>query len=170
MVFSNDEKKERIPLDDRIWGIEGMYHGKREAKGHDGDEPVYYVQYKPDVEFSSWLKYWLAVLWPFSSIEDGLCETPEPIPESMIQDQKTPPTEAEGVPKFKKVLLRDKNGNQPYQARLEEELGKDLKAVSQQKHEKEGDRRRQAAKRHKERRRNSGESSGSASTAGGESW
>lgn len=160
-IATRQKEEDWIPLDDRIWGIEGSYYDKREAKGYDADEELYFVQYIPDRRFGSWWKILAKVLSPFFDAEDLMCETPEPLPKSMIQDQRTPDSEADGVPKFKKALVRDKNGNQPYQSRFEEELGKDLQAMAAQKNQKEAEKLRESVKRHNERRRSEKESNSS---------
>ena len=156
-IATKRSDEEWIPLDDRIWGIEGTFFGLRKAKGYDHDEDLYFVQYTTNTRAGGFLRTIAALLNPRFDPETIVEETPEPIPKSMIKTEKTPDSEAEGVPQFKKVLLRDKDGNQPYQARLGEELGKDVRAATQRKNEEKTDHLREKVKH---RRNNSSESPG----------
>jgi hypothetical protein len=165
-VFGDDDEKEWMPLDDRIWGIQGTYHGKRKAKGYDSDEDLYYVRYIPDIVFGHWLRKWLWILNPLTNKEDLIEETPDPIPESMIPDQKTPSSEAEGVPKYTKLLLRDKDGKQPYETRVGKEIGKDLQAETERRKEAEGEALREKVRNPKKHRDSNGSTNGSGDTLG----
>lgn len=149
MMMARKEKV-RLDLDDRIWGIEGTYRGKDEAKGFDYEEPLYYVKYTPASDASGILSKLLAKLGLYAGREE-ICTTPEPIPKSMIRRQVCPDAgEIPGVPQQKVKLLETKNGDAYYDEHGAAEMARELKRKAQQKQRKDAEARKQGAKRARE--------------------
>jgi len=115
----------RVSLDDRIWGIDGVYRGKEKADGFDDEEDLYYVKYSPPSDQFTFIGSMLRSLLPGGAPVE---EPPEPIPKSQInrktcsQAGKVP-----GVPPQKVVLTRTRNGEAYYEDERKQELEEKLR-------------------------------------------
>jgi len=124
------KNKERIDLDDRIWGINGTVDPddyEIPATGVSGDQDLVYIKYQPAWKSKKALR---KLARKFVSFIPGIGDEdwrriPEPIPAKQVKKVYTPTVSGKdedqdlgGQPDRKLVLKQDKNSNAAYEAEI----------------------------------------------------
>lgn len=131
------EDKIRIPLEDDIWGIEGDWTGNLEkATGIDSDEPLFYVEYVPNIDPNKSVGAWLRTVLPV--LDAPIRKTPKPVPNSQIN--RVNPNSAgsvAGVPSMKLHLKSLSGSDSPWRERIGNKLETEEKKYKDKQTDKE---------------------------------
>ena len=143
------KNQEWLPLDDLVLGLEGSFYDDETVRGANDDEEIRKVYYVPNTGLLGFIKALGVIIAPDTLVdtEKYLVKThPRRFPKSMIQTIRTPDSDADGRPKYKKVLIRDTDGNQDYLSRINEDIGQELRSATKQKKQKEAETLKEKAK------------------------
>lgn len=131
------KEKERVDLDDRIWGISGTVNlddYKEPATGMDTDQDLVYVKYRPARKSKNAVGRFIGRLFGILPLigkavdVSGDRRIPEPIPDKQVDFAYTPnrapgkddDQDLAGQPNRKLVLLQDRDGNAAYEEEIRE--------------------------------------------------
>lgn len=125
------KEKQRMDLDDRIWGITGTVDPddyKEPATGMDSDQDLIYVKYRPARKsknaFAMLFRRFFSFLPGIGT--DDIRRIPEAIPDKQVIETPTPSRapgkdqdqDLAGQPNRKLVLKEDRDGNAAYEDQL----------------------------------------------------